>query len=169
MADKVVLIGFMGAGKTTVGARMAAQLDTYQHDLDQIIEQHLGESIQDFFAREGEAAFRTLEAQVLDRQLAETGILSTGGGVVMTPTSRQLLQRTATPVVYLRTQPEELLRRLQGDSQRPLLKQMDREGFMALWRYREPLYQATADVVIDTDGLTIDQIVTLISKRLEQN
>lgn len=112
MTDKVVLIGFMGAGKTTVGARMAAQLDTYQHDLDQIIEQHLGESIQDFFAREGEAAFRTLEAQVLDRQLAETGILSTGGGVVMTPTSRQLLQRTATPVVYLRTQPEELLRRL---------------------------------------------------------
>ena len=158
----------MGAGKTTVGAKLATRLDTYQHDLDQVIETRLGETIQNFFAREGEDAFREIENQVMTEELLQAGVLSTGGGVVMRPANRQLLQQTPTPVVYLRTQPAELMRRLHGDEQRPLLKQMDQQGFIDLWQYREPLYQAAADIVIDTDGQSVDQLVTEIMKRLEQ-
>lgn len=167
MLNSVVLVGFMGAGKTTVGAKLVPRINTYQHDLDQVIETQLGQSIQEYFAQHGEVAFRQLETQILTDQLTRCGILSTGGGVVMSEVNRDLLKRTPVPVVYLRTQASELLQRLQGDADRPLLKQLDQEGFLELWQYREPLYQEVADLVVDTDELTADQVATLIMEQLE--
>ncbi|KRM10215.1 shikimate kinase [Paucilactobacillus suebicus] len=169
MTSSIALIGFMGAGKTTVGAKLAPQLNTYQRDLDEVIERELGESIQEFFAREGEERFRLIETQALKKQLDQVGVLSTGGGVVMRKENRGLLSKSKVPVIYLRTQPEELLDRLQGDEQRPLLQQMDRDGFIRLWEYRDPLYREAADIIVDTDGINADQVATQIIEQLEDD
>lgn len=164
---QLVLIGFMGAGKTTVGAQLATKMNTYQRDLDQLIEQRLGETIASYFDRVGEHQFRQFETQILQEYADQSAILSTGGGIVMQTINRQILKQSSAPVVYLRTQPEELLHRLKDDLDRPLLKQMDHAAFIKLWQYREPLYQEVADVTIETDQLTPTQIVSEIINQLE--
>lgn len=162
----LILVGFMGAGKTTVGTQLAAQLKIPQFDLDQLIEASLGETIATYFSRMGEEKFRQVETTLLKTHLADEGVLSTGGGVVMKEANRQLLKQAKAPVIYLRTQPEELLERLQNDLQRPLLQQMDHDAFIELWQYREKLYQEVADVVIETDGKQPDEIATTILKEI---
>ncbi|WP_137597577.1 shikimate kinase [Paucilactobacillus kaifaensis] len=165
--SKLILVGFMGAGKTTVGQELAGRIKTIQYDLDQLIEQQLGESIATYFERNGETVFRSFETRVLQDYLDTPGILSTGGGIVMQAANRSMLGATKATVVYLRTQPQQLLKRLANDMQRPLLKQLNRETFIDLWNYREPLYQEVANIVVDTDNLTpseiADEIVAKIS------
>lgn len=163
---QLILVGFMGAGKTTVGQKLADRIMTVQYDLDQLIEQQLGESIATYFERNGEAKFRSFETQVLQSYLTTPGILSTGGGIVMQAANRRMLDQTAAPVIYLRTQPQQLLQRLADDLQRPLLKQLNRQTFIDLWHYREPLYQEVADLVIDTDDLTPAQIADAIVAKI---
>ncbi|KIS03668.1 shikimate kinase [Paucilactobacillus wasatchensis] len=163
---QIILVGFMGAGKTTVGAQLALALNTYQRDLDQVIEQQLGESIGSFFAREGEPAFRLFETKMLRENAALDVILSTGGGIVMQAQNRDILKQSGAPVIYLKTQPEAILQRLRGNLDRPLLNQLDRESFLDLWQYREPLYQAVADFTIVTDKLTPTEITEQIINQL---
>lgn len=151
----VVLVGFMGTGKTTVGVELAKRMELTQFDLDDLIEAKLGETIKTFFAREGEAKFREIETEVLDEYLDNEGILSTGGGVVMKDLNRELLKETQTPVVYLRTQPNKIMDRLSGETDgRPVLKNMTSKRFNDLWQFRAPLYEEVSDIVIDTDQLT---------------
>lgn len=163
---QLILVGFMGAGKTTVGQELADRIKTVQYDLDQLIEQQLGESIGTYFERNGEASFRSFETQVLQDYLATPGILSTGGGIVMQAVNRSMLGDPKAIVIYLRTQPQQLLRRLANDMQRPLLKQLTRESFVDLWNYREPLYQEVANIIIDTDNLTPSQIADKIVAKI---
>src|SRR5690242_7263721 len=114
-----------GSGKTTVGRQLARRLRLPFFDSDHVIEERLGCPIRDYFAREGEAAFRDLEQQVI-AQLAQgpDAVIATGGGAVLREANREAL-RSAGHVVYLRSSPEELHRRLRHDTTRPLLQVAD--------------------------------------------
>jgi shikimate kinase len=165
----VILIGLPGAGKTTVGRHLARKFKLPFADSDQIIEDRLGCSIRDFFAREGEDAFRDLEQEVIDElTLNSTAqVLSTGGGVVLRPANRQHLHERGR-VVYLRSQPEELFRRLRHDTSRPLLQVDDpKEKLRELFEARDPLYRETAHFVMDTGRPSVATLVNMITMQLE--
>jgi shikimate kinase len=154
----IALTGFMGSGKSTVGARVADALGCLFLDLDDLIVKKAGKSIPDIFAQDGEAAFRALEARIL-RQTVEkyaesTMVLALGGGAVTTPASASLLHEK-TVCIYLRASMDTLMQRLEGETAgRPLA-----DGSMAArLAERAPLYEKTAHVVIDTDGLTPDEV-----------
>lgn len=154
----ITLTGFMGSGKTTVGRILADALGCPFLDLDDLIVKKAGKSIPDIFAQDGEPAFRQLEARLL-RQTVEkygesTAVLSLGGGAVTTPASATLLHEK-TVCIYLRATLDTLLERLAGESAgRPLADASLAERLAA----REPLYEKTAHVVIDTDGLTPEDV-----------
>ncbi len=154
----ISLCGFMGSGKTTVGRILADALGCPFLDLDELIVNKAGKSIPDIFAEDGEAAFRQLEARLLKQTVEKygegTAVLSLGGGAVLTPTSAALLQEK-TVCIYLRATLDTLLGRLAGETAgRPLADDAMAERLAA----REPLYEKTAHVTIDTDGLSPEEI-----------
>ena len=154
----ITLTGFMGSGKTTVGRILADALGCLFLDLDDLIVKKAEKSIPDIFAEDGEAAFRALEARLL-RQTVEkyaesTMVLALGGGAVTTPASASLLHEK-TVCIYLRASLDTLLQRLEGETAgRPLAD----SSLAARLAERAPLYEKTAHVVIDTDGLTPDEV-----------
>ena len=154
----ITLTGFMGSGKTTVGKVLADFLGCPFMDLDDLIVKKAGKSIPEIFAQDGEPAFRQLEAQLL-RQTVEkytenTVVLALGGGAVTAPASAALL-REKTVCIYLRATLETLQSRLEGETAgRPLAD----ASLAARLAEREPLYEQTAHVIIDTDGLSPDEV-----------
>lgn len=165
---RLILIGLPGSGKTTVGRQLARRLGLAFQDSDHVIEQRLGCSIRDYFAREGEAAFRDLEESVI-RELSQgaDGVLATGGGVVLRPANRERL-RQAGHVVYLRSTPEEVFRRLRHDRNRPLLQVTDPLATVrGLFEQRDPLYRETAHFVIETGRPSVATLVNMILMQLE--
>ena len=162
LADFIVMLitltGFMGSGKTTVGRILADALGCPFLDLDEMIVKKAGKSIPDIFAQDGEPAFRQLEARLL-RQTVEkyggsTAVLSLGGGAVTTAASATLLHEK-TVCIYLRATLDTLPGRLAGESGgRPLADSALAERLAA----REPLYEKTAHVTIDTDGLSPEEV-----------
>ena len=154
----ITLTGFMGSGKTTVGKVLADFLGCPFMDLDDLIVKKAGKSIPEIFAQDGEPAFRQLEARLL-RQTVEkytenTVVLALGGGAVTAPASAALL-REKTVCIYLRATLDTLLARLAGETAgRPLADDALAERLAA----REPLYEETAHVTIDTDGLSPDEV-----------
>ena len=154
----ITLTGFMGSGKTTVGKVLADFLGCPFMDLDDLIVKKAGKSIPEIFAEDGEAAFRQLEARLL-RQTVEkytenTVVLALGGGAVTAPASAALL-REKTVCIYLRATLETLQSRLEGETAgRPLADASLADRLAA----REPLYEQTAHVIIDTDGLSPDEV-----------
>ena len=164
----IALIGLPGSGKSTVGRQLARRFDIPVFDSDQAIEQQLGCSIRDYFEREGEAAFRDVEGSVID-QLTQhpTGVLSTGGGAVLRPANRQHLH-ARTHVVYLRSSPDELFRRLRHDTQRPLLQVVDPLSRLRdLYAQRDPLYRETAHFIVETGRPSVATLVNMIQMQLE--
>ncbi len=154
----ISLCGFMGSGKTTVGRILADALGCPFLDLDELIVNKAGKSIPDIFAEDGEAAFRQLEARLLKQTVEKygegTAVLSLGGGAVLTPISAALLQEK-TVCIYLRATLDTLLGRLAGETAgRPLADDAMAERLAA----REPLYEKTAHVTIDTDGLSPEEV-----------
>jgi shikimate kinase len=154
----ITLTGFMGSGKTTVGKVLADFLGCPFMDLDDLIVKKAGKSIPVIFAEDGEPAFRQLETRLL-RQTVEkytenTVVLALGGGAVTAPASAALL-REKTVCIYLRATLETLLGRLEGETAgRPLADASLADRLAA----REPLYEQTAHVIIDTDGLSPDEV-----------
>ena len=154
----ITLTGFMGSGKTTVGRILADALGCPFLDLDDLIVKKAGKSIPDIFAQDGEPAFRQLEARLL-RQTVEkygesTAVLSLGGGAILAPASATLVHEN-TVCIYLRAALDTLLSRLAGETAgRPLADASLAERLAA----REPLYEKTAHVVIDTDGLSPEDV-----------
>ena len=141
----------MGAGKTTAGRQLAAELAKTFHDTDHEIERRTGVRISLIFEIEGETGFRLREKQVVDQltQLAHV-VLATGGGVVLDPDNRRCLS-TRGLVVYLHGQPKDLWHRTRHDKSRPLLQNTDPlEKLQSLYQQRDPLYREVADIVIDT-------------------
>lgn len=157
-----------GSGKSTVGRQLARRLGLAFHDSDHEIEQRIGCPIRDFFEREGEAAFRDVEESVIQElTLAPSGVLATGGGAVLRPANRDRLRR-AGHVVYLRSTPEELFRRLRHDSQRPLLQVPDPMARLRdLYAERDPLYRESSHFTIDTGRPSVPTLVNMILMQLE--
>lgn len=141
----------MGAGKTTVGRQLAAELGKAFHDTDQEIERRTGVRISLIFEIEGEPGFRAREKQVLEQltQLANV-VLATGGGAVLDADNRRHLAARGV-VVYLHGQPRDLWHRTRHDKSRPLLQNTDaQEKLQSLYQQRDPLYREIADIVADT-------------------
>ena len=154
----ITLTGFMGSGKTTVGKVLADFLGCPFMDLDDLVVKKAGKSIPDIFAQDGEPAFRQLEAQVLrktvEKYAESTAVLALGGGAVLAPASAALLHEK-TVCIYLRATLDTLLARLEGETAgRPLADDALAERLAS----REPIYEKTAHVIIDTDGLSPDEV-----------
>ncbi|MGV8803899.1 MAG: shikimate kinase [Polaromonas sp.] len=164
----IALTGLPGSGKSTVGRQLARRLQLAFFDSDQVIEERLGCAIRDYFEREGEESFRDVEAAVIDELTRQSsGILSTGGGAVLRPANRGCLRERGY-VVYLRSSPEELFRRLRHDVSRPLLQVADPLARLRdLYKQRDPLYRATAHFVIDTGRPSVNTLVNTIAMQLE--
>ena len=164
----ICLVGLPGSGKTTVGRQLARRLGLSFLDSDHVIEEQLGCAIREYFEREGEDRFRDVEESVIDRLTQEPhGVLSTGGGSVLRPANRvHLNQRTR--VVYLRSSPDELFRRLRHDINRPLLQVADPLGRLRdLHTLRDPLYRETAHYVIETGRPSVSTLVNMIIAQLD--
>jgi len=160
---RVVLVGFMGAGKSAVGRRLARRLRYRFLDLDRRIEQRAGSRIAALFREQGEAAFRALEEDEARAVSAlEAVVVATGGGAFVRPGTRALLQQGAL-TVWLKCSLEASLRRIKPDGSRPLAG--NREIMRALLAEREPSYRQ-ADFTVDTSSRTprevVDRIVELI-------
>ena len=166
----LALIGLPGSGKSTVGRQLSRRLGLPFFDSDHVIEQQLGCSIREFFAREGEDRFRDVEESVLDQLSSkQEGVLSTGGGAVLRPANRRLL-RERCRVVYLNSSPDELFRRLRHDVNRPLLQVADPLNRLRdLHRLRDPLYRESAHFVIETGKPSVSNLVDMIALQLELN
>lgn len=164
----ISLIGLPGSGKTTVGRQLARRLQLPFIDSDHAIEQRIGCSIREFFEREGEAQFRDIEADVIDTLTQVSGrVLSTGGGAVLRSANRQHL-RDRGRVIYLKSSPEELFRRLRHDANRPLLQVADPMGRLRdLYAERDPLYRETAHFVMETGRPSVATLVNMIVMQLE--
>ena len=156
-ASNLILVGPMGAGKTSIGQRLAARFGLRLLDADHEIERESGAAVVQLFEREGEAGFRQRESAVLARLLQEEGIvLSTGGGVVLDGGNRSLL-RDGGFVVHLQASVEQQLARLAHDRTRPLLARPDREQVLReLAAVRTPLYAEVADLAFDPADLDIE-------------
>lgn len=157
-----------GSGKSTVGRQLSRRLGLPFFDSDHVIEQRLGCTIRDFFAREGESAFRDVEQQIIAELSAGEGcVLATGGGAVLRPANREALHR-GTHVIYLRSTPEEVFRRVRHDANRPLLQVDDPLARLrALHAERDPLYRETAHFIIETGRPSVPTLVNMILMQLE--
>ena len=164
----VILVGMMGAGKSTVGRILARRLKRVFHDSDHEIEARCGVRIPVIFDIEGEAGFRARESQVLEALCALEGIvLATGGGAVLTEDNRRHIAGSGT-VVYLHGKPADLWLRVRHDRNRPLLAGPDPRGKLeALYAERDPLYREVADLVLDTGRQSVQTLARELLPRLE--
>jgi shikimate kinase len=163
MSCSLILVGPMGAGKTTIGKILAQELHLPFKDIDHIITEKAGADIPWIFHVEGEDGFRKREHQALEDVLrAGTAVIATGGGIVMRPENRQLLMAERC-VVFLNASVEQQYFRTAKDKNRPLLQQNDPKSVLVnLMRIREPLYREVADFVIDTDNSRPKIVVSAI-------
>ena len=159
------LIGPMGAGKTTIGRRLAKELDLEFFDCDHALEERTGVRISVIFEIEGEAGFRRRESQIIDTLSAKQGIvLATGGGAVLAPGNRQALRERGW-VVYLKASVDRLFARTRKDKNRPLLQtENPKQRIEQLLTERDPLYRETADLIIETDHQSPNQTIKTICR-----
>jgi shikimate kinase len=164
----VVLVGFMGSGKSSVGRELARRFRAPFVDVDERIESASGCRIRDLFVREGEPAFRDREKAALREALSVRGcVIATGGGAFADEENRDLL-RSYAPVVYLEAAVETLLERLAGDLGRPLLRGGDREEVVReLLSRREPGYR-TADATVRTDGRSVEDVAGQVADWIDR-
>ena len=165
------LVGMPGGGKSTVGRQLARRLRADFVDTDTVLEQRIGMPIRSFFEAYGEARFRDLETEtlsgVLQMAAGSTTVFATGGGIVLREANRKLLRERAT-VVYLRSTPEDLYRRLRHDTQRPLLQVSNPLAKLReLYKERDPLYNEVAHFVIDTGRPSVAMLANMILMQLE--
>ncbi len=165
--ERIFLIGPMGAGKSTVGKRLAQALGMEFVDSDRALEERTGASIPLIFELEGEEGFRRREAAIIDELTQRPAlVLATGGGAVTTPANRRYLSERGT-VVYLQTSVDRQLARTRHDKNRPLLQTPNpRARLQELLKQREPLYREIADIIVSTDHGRPGSVVRTILERL---
>ncbi len=168
--NNIVLIGFMGSGKTTVGIRLSYCLRRVIEDTDKLIERKEGRTISEIFETEGEEYFRQEETAMLRNlcQKLRNHILSVGGGTPVREENRALLKKLGT-VVYFRVKPETVMKRLQGDTTRPLLQcENPLRKIEELLAARKEAYESCADIIVDVDDLSMDEIINNIMLGMKQ-
>lgn len=165
----VALVGLPGSGKSTVGRQLARRMGLGFVDSDAVIEERLGCSIRSYFESEGEARFRDVEEAVIDDLTRQQGlVLATGGGAVLRSANRSHLKGRCR-VVYLRSSPEEIYRRLRHDKVRPLLQVADPlQRLRDLYVARDPLYRECAHFVMETGRPSVPALVNMLVMQLEQ-
>lgn len=166
----IFLIGPMGAGKTTIGRRLALALRREFLDSDQEIERRAGASIPLIFELEGESGFRVREKAVIAELTQRPDIvLATGGGAILDSENRRCLTGRGV-VVYLRASVDEQLRRTRQDGNRPLLQTADPRARLAeLFHQRDPLYREAADLILSTEDRPLNQVTREILRRLNED
>ena len=165
--SRLLLAGFMGAGKSTVGRIVAERLAVPFIDLDDRVEQRAGASIAQIFETEGEPVFRAFESEALEEIAEEEDVVvACGGGVVLSDENRQLM-RDLGCVVYLAVTPEEVLARVGGADSRPLLAGKGGEVAARLIDARRVLYESVADITVDTVGTAPEVIAAHVLEMLE--
>ncbi len=164
----VILIGFMGCGKSTIGIKLSYRLRRPLLDTDKMIEKEENRAISDIFATDGEGHFRDLETQCLKKliQTEKNQIISVGGGLPIREENHTLLKELGT-VVYLRAKPETIYERVKYDTTRPLLQGKNpQEKIRILMGQRTAIYEKVADVIIYVDEKDFDTILDEIAERL---
>ena len=171
MVTKIILVGMMGAGKTTIGKLLSNQLAFNFIDLDRKIEEKSGVKINTIFEIEGEEGFREREYLALKEALAEEKVvISTGGGVVVKDINRSLIQKSEAMVVYLKASLDILLGRLKNDKTRPMLNKDNKLlSLQKLLLEREPFYENLADFIIDTSHLKTNDVLKTITEKMESS
>ena len=165
LTGNIILCGFMGCGKTSVGKRVAKLLDRQFCDLDHYIEERAGMTVKEIFAEEGEEGFRAREAQAVEEVAARQGlVIASGGGTVLSQKNVDSFHAHGGKILFLDVPVAALQERLKNDKRRPLLQRPDRREFIAqLWEKRCPLYRAAADLVIDGGAPAV-----VVAKRVAQ-
>ncbi|WP_346840222.1 shikimate kinase [Microbulbifer sp. SAOS-129_SWC] len=168
MHHSIFLVGPMGAGKSTIGKLLAAELQLPFADSDKVLEERTGADIPWIFDVEGEAGFRRRESDVLeDLCRSPAQVVATGGGIVLLEENRRLLKESSGLVVYLQASVEQLVERTAKNTNRPLLNVADpRARIVEILNARDPLYREVADLVCDTDHCTPRQAALLVAERL---
>jgi shikimate kinase len=170
MKSNIVLIGFMGTGKTAVGQVLAKRLNRQLIEVDAIIEQTAGKTISDIFSNDGEIYFRELEIEAIKRAAAgEKQVIACGGGVVLNTINIDRLRVTGV-IINLSAAPEIILKRtIKQNGSRPLLNvEQPLDRIKELQKLRKPLYDRAADVTINTSKLNIDAVAEKIINRLKK-
>ena len=167
MPPRVILIGPMGSGKTTIGQLVAERLDIPFRDTDQVIEENSGRTVSDIFLEDGEEAFRVLEKAVLREELLSDGtVLALGGCAPISIDAQSALRAIASPVIYLDISLATVAPRIGFNRDRPLLLHNPRGQWQTLMEARRPIYESIADTVIDVNTKTeidiVDEILEVI-------
>ena len=166
MKDNIILIGFMGCGKSSVGIRLSYQLRRTMIDTDKWIEQRQKKTISQIFQESGEEAIRQMETECLKELIrtADRQIISVGGGLPMREENHELLKELGR-VFYLKVTPETVYERVKNDTTRPLLQVEDpMERIRTLMEKRAPVYEACADVILEASDLTLEEITEKIER-----
>lgn len=163
----VFLIGFMGAGKSTIAKKLTEELDMELVEMDQRIVEEQGMSINEIFEQKGEAGFRDIESQlVVDLGKQEASIISCGGGVVVREQNVENMKKSGK-IVFLTARPETILERVKDGTDRPLLNgHMNVEYIEQLMEKRRALYEGAADIKISTDNKTVEEICKEIIEKM---
>ena len=162
MAPRVILIGPMGSGKTTIGQLLAEKLELQFRDADLVIEEKTGKSVSDIFLEDGEDEFRVLEKKVLrDELLTDDTVLALGGGAPISVDAQSALRAIASPVIYLDISLSAVAPRIGFHRDRPLLLHNPRGQWQTLMEARRPIYESIADVIIDVNEKTESEIVDI--------
>jgi len=167
MPPRVILIGPMGSGKTTIGQLVAERLNIPFRDTDHMIEERSGRTVSDIFLEDGEEAFRVLEKGVLrDELLSDGTVLALGGGAPISIDAQSALRAIASPVIYLDISLATVAPRIGFNRDRPLLLHNPRGQWQTLMEARRPIYESIADTVIDVNTKTeidiVDEILEVI-------
>ncbi|MFH1429553.1 MAG: shikimate kinase [Candidatus Margulisiibacteriota bacterium] len=167
--NNIILIGFMGTGKTAISNLLAEELGREILDTDKLIAEQAGKPISDIFSENGEPFFRELESNILKSLLIiDEKIISTGGGIILNENNRSLLKKMGR-VVLLEASPQVIIDRLKGDTTRPLLQGSNAEKLSKiseLLKVRQTLYEETADLIIDTSELSQENVIEEITRSI---
>lgn len=169
MAPKVILIGPMGSGKTTIGSLLAEKLGLNFRDTDHLIEEQEEKTVSQIFLDQGEDAFRAIEKRVLREELLTDGtVLSLGGGAPISIDAQSALRAIASHIIFLDISLSTVAPRIGFNRDRPLLLNNPRGQWQTLMEARRPIYEAVADTIINVDDKSEEEIVTIALSSLEE-
>ena len=167
MAPRVILIGPMGSGKTTIGSLLAGKLGLSFRDTDHLIEEQEEKTVSQIFLDQGEDAFRAIEKRVLREELLTDGtVLSLGGGAPISIDAQSALRAIASHIIFLDISLSTVAPRIGFNRDRPLLLNNPRGQWQTLMEARRPIYEAIADTIINVDDKSEEEIVTIILSSL---